>query len=80
MDQIEITERQEVIIRQLNDPIYSVDFLKEWINREDNVFANAPAALQAMGASGFYAAVRAIEQQISMMEYVMGCSTCGYTI
>jgi hypothetical protein len=39
-----------------------VEFLKEWVNRNDNVFINAPAALQAMGASGFFAAVRAIER------------------
>ena len=55
-------EKQEAIIRRLNDPLYTVEFLKEWVNRNDNVFINAPAALQAMGASGFFAAVRAIEQ------------------
>ena len=55
-------EKQEAIIRRLNDPLYTVEFLKEWVNRNDNVFINAPAALQAMGASGFFAAVRAIER------------------
>lgn len=62
MGKITITEKQEAIIRRLNDPLYTVEFLKEWVNRNDNVFINAPAALQAMGASGFFAAVRAIEQ------------------
>lgn len=62
MGKITITEKQEAIIRRLNDPLYTVEFLKEWVNRNDNVFINAPAALQAMGASGFFAAVRAIER------------------
>lgn len=62
MGKITITEKQEAIIRRLNDPLYTVEFLKEWVNRNDNVFINAPAALQAMGASGFFAAVHAIEQ------------------
>lgn len=62
MGKITITEKQEAIIRRLNDPLYTVEFLKEWVNRNDNVFINAPAALQAMGARGFFAAVRAIEQ------------------
>ena len=62
MGKIQITKKQEIIIKELNDPLYTVDFLKEWVNRNDNVFANAPAALQAMGANGFFAAVRAIER------------------
>lgn len=59
---ITITEKQEAIIRRLNDPVYTMEFLKEWVNRDDNVFVNAPAALQAMGANGFFAAVRALER------------------
>ena len=62
MGKIQITKKQETIIKELNDPLYTVDFLKEWVNRNDNVFANAPAALHAMGANGFFAAVRAIER------------------
>lgn len=37
-----------------------MEFLQEWINRDDNVIINAPAALQAMAASGYLAAVDAI--------------------
>lgn len=32
--------------------------MEEWINRNDNVFVNAPAALQAMSAKGYYEAVK----------------------
>ena len=53
-----MTDREKEILRELNHPLYTVEFLEEWKDREDNVFANAPAALQAMGANGFYAAVR----------------------
>lgn len=53
-----MTDREKQIVKQLNHPLYTVDFLEEWKKRNDDVFVNAPAALQAMGANGFYAAVR----------------------
>lgn len=62
MEKITITEKQKEIIQRLNDPHYTVEILQEWVNRNDNVFVNAPAALEAMGAKGFFAAVRAIER------------------
>lgn len=43
MGKITITEKQEAIIRRLNDPLYTVEFLKEWVNRNDNVFINQRA-------------------------------------
>ena len=51
MGKITITEKQEAIIRRLNDPLYTVEFLKEWVNRNDNVFINAPAALSTESCS-----------------------------
>lgn len=81
MKKITITEKQEAIIRRLNDPIYTTDFLKEWVNRNDNVLANPVSALQAMGAKGFFAAVRAVERQTEkkkeMLEVTGECPTCG---
>lgn len=53
-----MTDREKEVVRELNHPLYTVDFLEEWKDRDDNVFANAPAALQAMGANGFYEAVK----------------------
>ncbi len=58
-----ISENQKRIIENLNDPLYTVAFLQEWINRNDNVRADAVATLQAMGAQGFYRAVQASEKQ-----------------
>lgn len=55
--QIKLTEKQKEIIRQIDHPFYTEDVVEEWINRHDDVNVNAFAALQAMGAKGFYAAV-----------------------
>lgn len=55
-----MTDNEKRIVMGLNHPLYTVEFLEEWINRDDNVFVNAPAALQAMGAAGFYEAVKQI--------------------
>lgn len=52
-----MTDREKQIVKQLNHPLYTVEFLEEWKKRNDNVLTNAPAALQAMGAKGFYEAV-----------------------
>lgn len=36
------------IIEKLGHPLYTVEFLEEWVGRNDNVMVNAPAALQAI--------------------------------
>lgn len=53
-----MTTKEREIVERLNHPVYTTDFLEEWIQRKDNVFINAPTALQAMGAKGFYEAVK----------------------
>ncbi|MBQ8245826.1 MAG: hypothetical protein IJZ42_01720 [Lachnospiraceae bacterium] len=53
-----ITEKEKAIIEELNHPCYIVEFLERWINRNDNPMINAMAALQAMGAKGYYEAVK----------------------
>lgn len=53
-----MTAKEREIVERLNHPVYTTDFLEEWIQIKDNVFINAPAALQAMGAKGFYEAVK----------------------
>lgn len=55
---IKLSEDEKKFIEELNHPIYTAEWVEEWINRKDNVLVNAPAALQAMGARGFYEAVR----------------------
>ena len=53
-----MTDREKDIIKDLNHSLYTVEYLEEWVNRNDNVFVNAPAALQAMSAKGYYEAVK----------------------
>ncbi len=62
MRKIILTKKQKDIIKRLNASPYSVEYLKEWLNRSDTVFENAPAALMCMGAIGFFDAVKAIEK------------------
>lgn len=59
----EMTLKEREIVERLNHPLYTTSFLEEWIERKDNVFVNAPAALQAMGAKGFYEAVKQIAKR-----------------
>ena len=58
-----MTDKEKKIIKKLNHSLYTVEFLEEWLTRNDNVFVNAPAALQAMGAKGFYEAVKAMAER-----------------
>lgn len=57
-----LTDEEKAIVERLGHNLYTVDFLEEWINRNDNVYANAPAALQECTAYGFYQAIKAMAQ------------------
>lgn len=59
----QMTDKEKEIVKEIGDPLYTVEFLEEWINRNDSVFINAPAALQAMGAKGFYTAVKQLAKK-----------------
>ena len=48
----ERTEQERQIVRELGHPLYTVEYLETWINRNDDVMCNAVAALTAMGAKG----------------------------
>ena len=55
-----MTDREKEIIKEITDPLYTVEFLEKWIVRSDNVEVNAPAALQAVEAKGFYRAIKCL--------------------
>ena len=55
---IQLTDKEKELITKLGDPYYTVSNIEKWINRSDNVFTNAPAALQAMGVKGYYEAIK----------------------
>lgn len=53
-----LTSKEKAIVKNLNSALYTVQYLEEWINNNDDVFSNAVGALTAMGAKGFYDAVQ----------------------
>ena len=53
-----LTSKEKAIVKNLNSALYTVEYLEEWINNNDDVFSNAVGALTAMGAKGFYDAVQ----------------------
>jgi hypothetical protein len=55
---INLTPEEIEIIKKLDSPIYTVAYLSEWINREDDVQINVVAALMACAAKGYYAAIK----------------------
>jgi hypothetical protein len=59
-NKIVLSDAERAILEGLNHPVYDADFLEKWINRNDSLFINAPAALQACFAKGFYEAVKAL--------------------
>lgn len=54
---IELTGLEKQIINELDHPVYTVEFIKKWINREPDVLINTLAALRVMGVRGYYEAV-----------------------
>jgi hypothetical protein len=63
---------EKTIISGLSHSIYTVDFIQEWINRNDLVSINAFAALQAVAAKGFYEAVKAMNEAGGRITYKRG--------
>ena len=75
MEKIQMTEREKEIVTELNHELYTAEYLEHWINRNDSVALNASAALQAMGAHGFYEAVKLMaagssKEPVKMVEYL----------
>jgi len=65
----ELTPNQRAIIERLNHPLFTVEFIEEWLKSDTDVYTNAPAFLSAIGALtfsayGFYTAVKAIEKGV----------------
>ena len=60
---IKLTELEKRIITEFDHPLYTVDFIEFWVNRNDNMLINPAAALQAMGAKGYYDAVHEMAAQ-----------------
>lgn len=62
---MKITDIEKRIIQELRDPLYSVEFVNDWLSRPtENVFVNAPAALQQAMVEGFMVAVRKLSERV----------------
>lgn len=59
-EKIVLSDKEKEIIGMLDDSLYTVEYIEEWINRNDNVFVNAPSALSAMGAESISRPQRAL--------------------
>lgn len=59
-EHITLTDAEKAIVEKLNCGCYTVEYLEHWINRNDLVEINAPAALVSMSAKGFYGAIKAM--------------------
>lgn len=57
-EKIVLTDYEKELIEELAHPLYTVKYIESWINRQDKVDINAPAALIAMGVAGYYEAVK----------------------
>ena len=69
-------ERVKKVVEELKHPVYTVEFLEEWTKRNDNALINAPAALQAMGAKGYYQAAEQMAKKIQEQELQNWCKRC----
>ena len=57
-NKIILSDQEKEAIIQLDDVLYDVEFIEEWINRKDSIDSNAISALQSMGAKGYYKAIK----------------------
>jgi hypothetical protein len=58
-----MTEKEKQIVRELGHGLYTVEFLEGWLNRDDDLSTNAPAALTSVWAEGFYTAVKCMAER-----------------
>lgn len=50
---IVLSDKEKEIIGMLDDSLYTVEYIEEWINRSDNVFVNAPLHYRQWEQKGF---------------------------
>lgn len=67
-NKIKLSDKEKALIDKLEHDTYTSEYIEHWVNRNDNVFINAPAALSAIGAKGYYAAIRAMVKLINQSE------------
>lgn len=58
---IKLTEIEKQIINELDHPVYTVEFIEKWINREPII--NVVSSLTIMGVHGYYEAVHRMAER-----------------
>lgn len=59
---------QKRLVENLGDETYTVAYIEEWMNRQDDVISNAPAALTSMGVHGYLRAIKNMEREYDSAE------------
>ena len=57
-ERTKLTEEEVEIIKELGDPLYTPNFIEDFINDKSTVMINPVNALQAMGCHGYLRAVQ----------------------
>ena len=57
-EKTKLTEGEIEIIKELGDPLYTPNFIEDFINDKSTVMINPVNALQAMGCHGYLRAVQ----------------------
>ena len=74
-----LTGVQKRLVENLGDKTYTVAYIEEWMNRQDDVFSNAPAALTSMGVHGYLRAINHMEREYAraQAEQKNACNELG---
>ncbi len=58
-----MSEKEKKIIKDFRHPIFTVEYLEEWTNRNDSICLSPVCALQIAEAKGFYEAVKLLARE-----------------
>lgn len=58
-----MSEKEKEIVTEFCHPIFTVEYLEKWINRNDSVCLSPVSALQIAEAKGFYEAVKLLARE-----------------
>jgi len=57
-NRIVLNEEEKILIKKLNHPVYTIEYIEQAGNFKGKVTDNAIKCLEAMGAIGYYQAVK----------------------
>ncbi len=63
-----LTEDEKRVIENLGDSLYTVEYVEDWLNFNEDVFTNTVGALNCASVKGFLVAVDCIVKNSKMIE------------